>query len=781
MKKTIILLLLAAFHFGASYALSPLQVFDDFGIESGERYNKVTYLINAEAGDNLTMDYFFTMNRYYSDDYLLIKIGDETILDHRPKQYEKITGSINYTFKNSGTYNLNISAYRTIANNSNCSVSTIRLNGLIEKNGFVFLLNLNNEAALKSVDSKSKDITIPESVTYNNADYSVTEIQNSVFQSCGELDRVTISKNIKKIYSQAFSGCKVSEVVLLSGYLVENGLSHNKNESADDIFGENVKKYILGENVSVIGDNAFLDSKAEICFERPESITKIGENAFRGCSQPPIIKDCTNLTSICQYAYYGTNISSIDLPKYLTRIDSYAFPYEIKKIRTVPSSTLLTLWNSGYTGDNIYNLNTDELIKYPEYSFTDITQTTAKITIDNCINEFSYYLDPMMTSEVLVNIPWDSNDDKTVGLCADMYYYLTVTNGTVIHQFRNSLQTLPINLSINTKRTASSLEFYFSYSKGDIEIEKMEMVFSGETFETGKLKKTGLKPDNKYKIEGRIWDKNGYWYYTWNNNVSTLPLNFQNKTPKIISAGNVIISSNANIDDEEENVGFEWRRTDWTDDFSSNSAKGYVYEGSMEGYIHNLNTSSLWKYRPYYKANNGTVYYGDWTGIDPSNTSYFEPTIHTYEKYVLDGNSVTIKGLVLPGTDEIIEQGFEYWSKEANDSKSTYMNFNSTNGHDVSKVLCNGQVMEVTLVDLQPNSTYYYRSYAKTSSSTIYGEERSFVTGNGSTGIDNMEFGVSTSTITGYYDLGGRKFNNLQKGLNIIRYSDGSVRKVMLK
>ena len=82
---------------------------------------------------------------------------------------------------------------------------------------------------------------------------------------------------------------------------------------------------------------------------------------------------------------------------------------------------------------------------------------------------------------------------------------------------------------------------------------------------------------------------------------------------------------------------------------------------------------------------------------------------------------------------------------------------------------------------LNLRSTYYYRSYAKTSSSTIYGEERSFVTGNGSTGIDNMEFGVSTSTITGYYDLGGRKFNNLQKGLNIIRYSDGSVRKVMLK
>lgn len=36
-------------------------------------------------------------------------------------------------------------------------------------------------------------------------------------------------------------------------------------------------------------------------------------------------------------------------------------------------------------------------------------------------------------------------------------------------------------------------------------------------------------------------------------------------------------------------------------------------------------------------------------------------------------------------------------------------------------------------------------------------------------------------SVTGYYDLSGRRFSGLQRGLNIIRYSDGTSRKVMVK
>ena len=100
---------------------------------------------------------------------------------------------------------------------------------------------------------------------------------------------------------------------------------------------------------------------------------------------------------------------------------------------------------------------------------------------------------------------------------------------------------------------------------------------------------------------------------------------------------------------------------------------------------------------------------------------------------------------------------------------------------DVNTVLGTGQVMVATLTDLQPNSEYTFRSFVKTASGTAYGEEQTLITENDPTGIDKAEYNVPSSVITGYYDLEGRKHNELKKGLNIIRYSDGSVRKVLVE
>ena len=38
---------------------------------------------------------------------------------------------------------------------------------------------------------------------------------------------------------------------------------------------------------------------------------------------------------------------------------------------------------------------------------------------------------------------------------------------------------------------------------------------------------------------------------------------------------------------------------------------------------------------------------------------------------------------------------------------------------------------------------------------------------------------VENETDMGYYDLQGRKLNKPQKGINIIRYSDGTTRKIL--
>jgi len=55
------------------------------------------------------------------------------------------------------------------------------------------------------------------------------------------------------------------------------------------------------------------------------------------------------------------------------------------------------------------------------------------------------------------------------------------------------------------------------------------------------------------------------------------------------------------------------------------------------------------------------------------------------------------------------------------------------------------------------------------------------VSGNVSTGIDGVHSNAIEHEIVGYYDLQGHKHNSAMKGLNIIKYSDGTNRKVYMK
>ncbi|MCI7051515.1 MAG: leucine-rich repeat domain-containing protein [Bacteroidales bacterium] len=50
-----------------------------------------------------------------------------------------------------------------------------------------------------------------------------------------------------------------------------------------------------------------------------------------------------------------------------------------------------------------------------------------------------------------------------------------------------------------------------------------------------------------------------------------------------------------------------------------------------------------------------------------------------------------------------------------------------------------------------------------------------------SSAIGQVEVETAVPSVTGYYDLSGRRFSGQQRGLNIIRYSDGTSRKVMVK
>ena len=258
---------------------------------------------------------------------------------------------------------------------------------------------------------------------------------------------------------------------------------------------------------------------------------------------------------------------------------------------------------------------------------------------------------------------------------------------------------------------------------------------------------------------------------TTSTTVTTSSLTLTTAQPKVISAGNVLVSAETNIDPAETNVGFEWRRTDWTDDFVSNTGKGYVNGESMEGKIKNLYTEKLWKYRPYYQSSDGTYYYGDWVGIDPTNTSWFEPTVHTYANFSVDGNTVQLKGYTLSGTDNVTEQGFKYWKSGDAAAKGTWDATTvdaASVPADAQTVAAAGELMSVELTGLDYNSVYYYAAYVKTSTGeTFYGEQRSFTIGENPTGIisvkeaEEQDKSAGTRPImAGWFTLDGRKLQN---------------------
>lgn len=287
---------------------------------------------------------------------------------------------------------------------------------------------------------------------------------------------------------------------------------------------------------------------------------------------------------------------------------------------------------------------------------------------------------------------------------------------------------------------------------------------------------TGLEPNRTHSYKWTITVDDKYTYTRTITTEKTKGLTLTTEQPKVISAGNIIVAATTNIGEEETNVGFEWRRSDWPDDIATNTGTAIIYDGTMEGYIRNLYTGAFWKYRGYYVSNAGIYYYGEWVGVDPTNTSYFDPTVHTYAKIAVNGNMATVKGYAQRGTDNIVSQGFKYWKVSAGVKGEAH--YAPSVPSTAQTIESTGTVMEANLTDLDYETTYHYVAYVTTSEGeTFYGEEKTFTTGEAPTGVLPIDNGqLIMGNANGVYDLSGRKINvndNLNHNDNLKQLKKG--------
>ena len=200
----------------------------------------------------------------------------------------------------------------------------------------------------------SGEITIPN---------DVTSIGVSAFQNCTGLTNITISKSVASVGESAFSGCdNLTEVLLEGGSTLT---SENFGEVANKVvtrwnednltwtlavdgtmtisgtgamkdYGidgspaaqkkDSVKKVVIQEGVTSIGNFAFYNCSSLKSIEIPEGITSIGDYAFGYCSSLTSITIPYGVTSIGDGTFQGCDsLTSINIPGSVTSIGNSAF------------------------------------------------------------------------------------------------------------------------------------------------------------------------------------------------------------------------------------------------------------------------------------------------------------------------------------------------------------------------------------------------------------------------------------------------------------------------
>ena len=583
-----------------------------------------------------------------------------------------------------------------------------------------------------------------------------------------EITELNIPTTVQRVNDYTFYGCTGLTSVIKTGSLTPvephgTGINYSFKIGKSAFEGcANLSSVEILSHIRKIDDKAFYGCLGLTSITIPNKVIIIGNSAFSGCTGLTSITIPNSVTSIGSAAFQGcTGMTSVIIPSSVTNLAENSFPHnsKIKFYTDDDFEMLIRLWTLDI---DPYIIGTSSPRFRPIVkSVISKSQTSVTVELANIYDniayeafiEFyanSYWYNPKNTFDYYYGISVNTDGCYTMkGLLPDSQYYIYIKcsrDGLSYSTFGRSdngskyAYTSSLHPTIEKlTNTSSSLVVKPHSFKGDAGIGTFE--FMGQIIQEGDIVKySGLEPgasfSGQYYIDMKYgknesYSKRLYYYFTLNTNDLILTTS----QPKVISVGNVIVAAESNLDDEETNVGFEWRRIDWTDDFASNLGTAYLYNGTMEGYIRNLYTEKLWKYRPFYTSNAGNTYYGDWVGIDPTNTSYFEPTVHTYANVSVNGNSAEVKGYVQRGTDNVVSKGFAYWkqsqgvkSREAMSAPSMISSLPS-NAKTI-EVSGSQQVMTASLSNLEYETTYCYVAFVRTSEGdTFYGEEMTFTSG----------------------------------------------------
>ncbi len=175
----------------------------------------------------------------------------------------------------------------------------------------------------------SGSVTIPEKFTYEGVEYSVASIGDYVFRGCTKLTSVIIPNSVTNIGNGLFYGCNSLTSIKVDN---ENSKYDSRNSCNAIIETENntliagCKKTVIPNSVTSIGELAFANCNNLVEVIIPNSVNSIGNSAFFACGKLSSVIIPNSVTSIGNSAFSGCNsLAEVIIPKSVTSIGNCAF------------------------------------------------------------------------------------------------------------------------------------------------------------------------------------------------------------------------------------------------------------------------------------------------------------------------------------------------------------------------------------------------------------------------------------------------------------------------
>ena len=227
-----------------------------------------------------------------------------------------------------------------------------------ESAGIYYNITGNNTVEVTYSDrdnnTYSGSISVPETVTNNGTEYSVTKIGEYAFQGSA-VTSVSMPECIISIDYNAFKGCQNLESVTLPESLTTLG-------SYAFYSCKLLKTIKIPSGVTAIPSSCFYECSSLESVTIPEGVTTIGDDAFQSCNLNALTLPESLETIGCSAFYRNSSLKSVNIPAKVKTIETQAFKSCGLTDLVIPEG-VQTIGDNAFEDNSLKNLTLPSTIK----------------------------------------------------------------------------------------------------------------------------------------------------------------------------------------------------------------------------------------------------------------------------------------------------------------------------------------------------------------------------------------------------------------------------------